>query len=75
MDTLTPTEALVAMLAERPDIDATNAIPAFRAAVKRLAAELNPRFDEDMHTELESDYIDQIVIMASRNGRIDLFEV
>ncbi|QGJ92688.1 hypothetical protein QDA04_gp18 [Microbacterium phage Megan] len=71
MDTLTLTEALVAMLVERDDTDATNAIQRLRIAQERVALVIHG----DMHLDmpLDGDEADSIIIHATRNGHVDIF--
>jgi hypothetical protein len=75
MDTLSPTEALVALLVEQPNVDATNAIAKLRIAQERLAVEMRPHLGEHLDAQLDADDIDAMIIHATRNGRVDIFDL
>lgn len=70
-DRITVTEALVALLVERPDVDATNAIGCLRAAQQRV---LRAGFGQvGLHEAMTWDEVDALIIAADARG--DLFGV
>jgi hypothetical protein len=69
---LTMTEALVSLLVERDDVDATNAVPMLRAAKRYLVTD---RRFTDFEREYPLDVLDDVIIDATRNGKRDLFLV
>lgn len=71
MDNITLTEALVALLVERDDTDATNAIQRLRIAQERVALVIHGSVHLDL--SMPVDDVDDILIHATRNGAIDIF--
>jgi hypothetical protein len=67
---LTLNEAAVAELAEREDVDASNAIWMLRNALQHLAIAARGSVFQLRHV----DEIDSIMIHASANGRIDIYK-
>ena len=70
MDTISITEALVAELVERENVDATNAIALLRTASANIRAE---RPGIDLNAQRPIDDVDDITISVSRNGHRDIF--
>lgn len=74
-------EALIAELSERPGVDATNAIEHFRAAQRRVREYLEGRrmsyfgVPVNLDMVMDLDTVDVVMIDASANGHVDLFEL
>ncbi|QOP64815.1 hypothetical protein SEA_DELAGARZA_56 [Microbacterium phage DelaGarza] len=73
MDTLTIAEALVAIIADREDIDATNAIPCLRRAEATILEFTGGVHRVPLYTERTSDDVDTILILVTENGQRDIF--
>ena len=80
-DTISLDEAVILGMFGRDDIDETNAHLAFRRGRKKLSDEMNTHRhsgvdDETAFSEqLDYETVDSIVIMATRNGTVDLFDL
>lgn len=83
MDKLTINEALTALLVDRASsmggVDGTNAITLLRNA-KRIIEEDIRKYGPDLgrdplNVPLAADHADSIIISASRNGAVDIFEM
>ncbi|UAJ16107.1 hypothetical protein SEA_RIKSENGUPTA_16 [Microbacterium phage RikSengupta] len=70
LDNISATEALVAILVEQDNVDATNVIVKLRNAQDRLL-DIAPQLH--LEEEMPSEDIDNLITWATRNGAIDLF--
>lgn len=82
-DKLTLNEALTALLVDRASsmggVDGTNAIALLRNAKRIIEQDVmnyGPDLGRDpLNVPLAPDHVDSIIISASRNGALDIFEM
>lgn len=73
---LSITEALVSIMADRDDLDATNAAQALRFALEHVRVANHIAGDIELKVEEQPiDRVDSQIIMATRNGQVDIFKV
>ena len=78
MEKISINEALVVMLISQDNVDATNVIQKLRKGKENLYAftQEHSRYCEltDYDAELDAEFVDDVLIFATRNGKYDLFK-
>jgi len=72
MENITITEALYSLVILQDNVDSTNIIAKVRRAQEYMESGFGLTTDE-LHEMKSVDSIDEMIIMATRNGRFDIF--